>query len=92
VSRWDEEVRLARERDPAANEGRLARLLFLDIGRGCLGGRGGVEGGVGTVAVAFGRAGKGEVNGVASRGTGVGVIDLTSSSTSIGTGSVPLPF
>ena len=80
------------ERDPAASEERLLRLLFLDIGRGCLDGRGGVEGGVGTVAVILEKAGKGEANGVASRGTGVGVIDLTSSSTSIGTGSAPLPF
>jgi len=80
-----------REHDPAASEARLVRLLFLDIGNGCLGGRGG-GGGEGEVAAVLGRAGKGEVNGVASRGAGVGVIDLTSSSMSIGTGSFPLPL
>lgn len=72
-----------RERDPEVSDGRLVRLLFLDIGDACLGGSGGVEGGVGTVALIFARAGKGEVYGVASRGTGVGVVDLTSSSTSM---------
>ena len=81
-----------RERDPAASEARLAILLFLDIGNACLVGRGGVEGGVGTVVATLARADKGEVNGVASRGTGVGVIDLTSSSTSIGITSVALPL
>lgn len=92
VSRWDEEERLMRERDPAANEARLVTLLFLDMGNVCLDGRGGVVGGVGTVAVTLARAGKGEVNGVASRGTGVGVIDLTSSSMSIGITSFALPL
>jgi hypothetical protein len=92
VSRWDEEERLTRERDPAVIEIRLVRLLFLDIGSGCLGGRGGVEDGVSTCAVVLARVGKGEVNGVASRGAGVGVIDLTSSSISIWTGSCALPL
>jgi hypothetical protein len=78
-----------RERDPAVSEARLARLSFLDIGTACLDGRGGVEGGVG---VALTRADKGEANGVASRGAGVGVIDLTSSSTSIGIRSPALPL
>ena len=82
MSRWDEEERLTSERDPAASDARLVRLLFLDIGKACLDGRGGVEGGVGTAA----RAGEGEVNGFGSRGAGVGVIDLTSWSISIGIG------
>lgn len=82
-----------RERDPAASEARLVRLLFLDIGKGCLDGKGGVEGGVGTAAAILVRAGKGEVNdGVTSRGKGVGVIDLASSSTSIGIKSFALPL
>jgi len=72
-----------RERDPEISDGRLVRLLFLEMGRACLGGSGGVEGGVGTVALVFAMAGKGEVRGVASRGKGVGVVDLTSLSMSM---------
>ena len=59
------------------------RLLFLDIGKACLDGGGGVEGGVWTVALVFAGPGKGEVCGGASRGKGVGVVDLTSLSTSM---------
>ena len=81
-----------RERDPEAREARFARLLFLDIGSGCLDDTGGVEGGVGTDGLIFARAGRGEVYGVASRGAGVGVIDLTSSSTSMGITSLALPL
>jgi len=81
-----------RERDPEASEARLVRLLFLDIGNACLGGSGGVEGGVGTVGLIFARTGKGEAKGDASRGAGVGVVDLTSSSTSIGISSFALPL
>ena len=68
-----------RERDPEVSDGRLVRLLFLEIGKACLDGSG-VEGGVGLV---FAGAGRGEVCGVASRGKGVGVVDLTSLSTSM---------
>jgi len=50
-----------RERDPEGSDGRLVRLLVLDIGNGCLDERGGVEGGVETVALVLVRAGKGEV-------------------------------
>lgn len=50
-----------RERDPDVSDGRLARLLVLDIDNGCLDERGGVEGGVEMVALILARAGKGEV-------------------------------
>lgn len=83
MSTWDDEDRLIRERDPEVSDGRLVILLFLDIGKACLDDRGGVEGGVGTVGLIIARAGKGEVCDVASRGAGVGVVDLTSLSTSI---------
>lgn len=79
-----------RERDPEVSEGRLVRLLVLDIGNGCLDERGGVEGGVETVALILVRAGKGE--GAASRETGVGVDGLTSSSTSMWTSSFASGF
>ena len=72
-----------RERDAEVSDGRLVRLLFLDMGEASLDGRGGVEGGVGTVALVFAGAGKGEVCDVGSRGKGVGVVDLTSLSMSM---------
>lgn len=70
-----------RERDPEVSEGRLVRLLFLDKGNAF---RGGVAGGVGTDPLTLAEVGEGGVGGVVSRGEGVGVVDLASSSTSIG--------
>jgi len=78
------------ERDPDAKEVRLVRPLFLGIGNTCLGGSGGVEGGVGTIGLIFARVGKGKAKGDASRGAGVGVVDLASSSTSMGISSFAL--
>jgi hypothetical protein len=78
-----------RERDPEVSEGRLVRLLFLDKDEAF---RGGVEGGVGTDPLTLAKAGEGEARGVASRGEGVGDVDLTSSSTSIGMRTLALPL
>ena len=77
------------ERDPEPSEGCLVRLLFLDRDD-ALGG--GVETGVGTDPLILVGTGEGEVGGVATRGEDVGVVDLTSSSTSIGTRALALPL
>lgn len=73
-----------RERDPELSEGRLARLLFLDKGNDF---KGGVERGVGTDPLVMAGAGKWEGRGVASSWVSVGTVDLTSSSTFMGTRS-----